>query len=50
MYSFISFLENNSDWILEELKVTSQLDAHVYTCERSEFNTTDDCTQFSTIM
>ena len=35
---FKSFRENSNDSIFDGLKVTSQFDAHVYICERSEFN------------
>ena len=44
----MSFRENNIDSVFDGLKVTSQFDAHVYICERSEFDIVADWIGFST--
>ena len=46
----MSFRENSTDSVFHGLKVTSQFGAHVYICERSEFNIVADFIGVSTIM
>ena len=45
-----SFRENSNDSVFDRLKVTSQGDAHVYICERSEFNIVAAWIGFSTMI
>ena len=45
-----SFRENSNDLFYDGLKVTSQLDAHVYICEWSEFNIVAAWIGFSTLI
>ena len=46
----MSFRGNSTDFVFDGLKVTSQFDAHVYICEKSEFNIAADWIGFSTII
>ena len=46
----MSFRENSTGSVFKGFKVTSQFDAHVYICERSECNIAADWIEFLTII
>ena len=46
----MSFRENSTDSVFDGLKVILQFDAHVYICERSEFDIVADWIGFLTMI
>ena len=47
---FNEFSWDGTDSVFDGLKVTSQFDAHVYNCKRSELNIAADWIGFSTMI